>query len=377
MRGATFTRAVTILLGTVAASATPAAGDYQSLQTPELVERDGTVHVPALDVPVSSYMSEQAKARFIEDARRPPSSGARNIDELRRQFEENDRPRLERSRALYADDIREQRFGGVRTRVITPQREIPQRNRNRVLINLHGGAFAVGADLRGLIESIPVAGSGGIKVISVDYRQGPENRFPAASEDVAQVYRELLKTYQPRNIGIYGCSAGGVLAAMAVAWIQRQKLPTPGAVGIFAAGAFGGFYDPPAAPGSWGGDSRFTTPPLIGHKPIPADPKQTAPSASYLSGYLSHADLSDPLVSPALSPNVMARFPPTLLITGTRAYDMSAAVQTQRVLTKVGVEADLHLWDGMGHCFFIDVDLPESQEAFAVMTKFFDTHLGN
>jgi acetyl esterase/lipase len=246
-----------------------------------------------------------------------------------------------------------------------------------VLINLHGGAFAVGADLRGLIESIPVAGSGGIKVISVDYRQGPENRFPAASEDVAQVYRELLKTYQPRNIGIYGCSAGGVLAAMAVAWIQRQKLPTPGAVGIFAAGAFGGFYDPPAAPGSWGGDSRFTTPPLIGHKPIPADPKQTAPSASYLSGYLSHADLSDPLVSPALSPNVMARFPPTLLITGTRAYDMSAAVQTQRVLTKVGVEADLHLWDGMGHCFFIDVDLPESQEAFAVMTKFFDTHLGN
>jgi len=164
---------------------------------------------------------------------------------------------------------------------------------------------------------------------------------------------------------------------MAIAWIERQKLPTPGAVGIFAAGAFGGFYDPPAAPGSWGGDSRFTTPPLIGHKPIRADPKQTAPSASYLAGYLSHANLADPLVSPALSPAVMARFPPTLLITGTRAYDMSAAVQTQRVLTKVGVEADLHLWDGMGHCFFVDVDLPESQEAFAVMTKFFDTHLGN
>ena len=351
-----------ILLGVVATAA-PAAP----------VDTDGTVHVPAFDVPLSSYMSEPAKARFIEEARQP-SSGAHNIEEIRKQFEERDRPRLERSRAIYAVDIREQSFGGVHTRVITPKQEIPQRNRNRVLINLHGGAFAVGADLRGLIESIPVAGSAGMRVISVDYRQGPENRFPAASEDVTLVYRELLKTYEPRNIGIYGCSAGGVLAAMAVAWFQKHRLPAPGAVGIFAAGAFAGFYDPPAAPGSWGGDSRFTAPPLMGLKPIPADPKQTAPSL--LAGYLNGADLSDPMVSPALSPVVMARFPPTLLITGTRAYDMSAAVQTQRVLTKAGVEADLHLWDGMDHCFFIDVDLPESQEAFAVMTKFFDTHLG-
>jgi acetyl esterase/lipase len=73
---------------------------------------------------------------------------------------------------------------------------------------------------------------------------------------------------------------------------------------------------------------------------------------------------------------MMSKFPPTLLITGTRAYDMSAAVQTQRALTKAGVKADLHVWDGMGHCFFFDVDLPESQEAFAVMTKFFSTRLG-
>lgn len=54
---------------------------------------------------------------------------------------------------------------------------------------------------------------------------------------------------------------------------------------------------------------------------------------------------------------------------------MSAAVQTHRALTNAGVDADLHLWDGMGHCFFWDVDLPESREAFAVMTKFFNTRL--
>lgn len=96
----------------------------------------------------------------------------------------------------------------------------------------------------------------------------------------------------------------------------------------------------------------------------------------YYSAYLRNVDLTDPLVSPALSTSVLSKFPPSLLITGTRAWDMSAAVQTQRALTNAGVEANLHLWDGMGHCFFFDVDLPESQEAFAVMTKFFDARLG-
>jgi carboxylesterase type B len=102
-------------------------------------------------------------------------------------------------------------------------------NRGRVLINLHGGAFLWGAHSGGLVESIPVASVGKLKVISVDYRQGPEATFPAASEDVAAVYTALLKRYEPQNIGIYGCSAGGVLTAQSVAWIAAHGLPRPGA----------------------------------------------------------------------------------------------------------------------------------------------------
>ena len=83
---------------------------------------------------------------------------------------------------------------------------------------------------------MPIAALGRIKVVSLDYRQGPEHRHPAASEDVAAAYRELLKTYRPENIGIYGCSAGGMLAGMSVAWFQRHGLPRPGAVGILCAG---------------------------------------------------------------------------------------------------------------------------------------------
>jgi len=344
------------------------------------IDETGTVHVPAFDIPLSSYMSDQARQAFVKTAAAAQSSGddwkSSSIAKIRARGESALQKYMDRARVLYAVNVEERSFAGVRTRVVTPKDGVAAHNREHVLINVHGGGFFAGAGNEALIESVPVAGLGKLKVITVDYREGPEYSYPAASEDTALVYESLLKDYKPANVGIYGCSAGGILTAMAVAWFQKHQLPAPGAIGIFGAGAFGAWYGPPSVLGSWSGDSAYTAPPLTGRKPVALDPRQADPIPDYMSAYLRNVDLTDPLVSPALSPSILSKFPPTLLITGTRAWDMSAAAQTQRALTIAGVQADLHVWDGMGHCFFFDVDLPESKEAFAVMTKFFDSQLG-
>jgi epsilon-lactone hydrolase len=343
------------------------------------VDPNGVVRVPELAVPLSSYMSEQAKQALIAYTRKPmnPLWSDLNapIEKLRELDEAELRPSVERVKARYAVEIVERNIGGVRTRVVTPKAGVAPRNAQKVLIELHGGGFFTGAGGQALLESIPVAALGGYKVIAVDYRQGPEHKFPAATEDVAHVYRELLKEHSASDVGLFGCSAGGSLAAMAVAWIQKEKLPKPGAIGIFSAGAFAGFTAPPSSPGAWGGDSRYVAPVLNGEPSMPIDAKDI-PLPAVTTAYLDGADLQDPLASPALHPDVLAKFPPTLVLTGTRGFDMSAAVQTHRALVKAGVDADLRLWDGVGHCFFADADLPESQEAFHEMTKFFDRHLG-
>jgi acetyl esterase/lipase len=234
---------------------------------------------------------------------------------------------------------------------VTPVKPIPAANRKKILLNLPGGGFVMGSSQgTGMVESIPLAAMAQVEIISITYRQAPEATFPAASEDVEKVYRELLKTYKPEDIGIFGCSAGGVLTAEAIAWFQKAGLPPPGAAGIFCA----------AADARFGGDSRAFGRPFQGLGP------RSGPR-----NYFQEADLTNPLASPVVSPEVLKRFPPTLFVTATRAMEMSAAVNSHKELVKAGVDADLHVWDGLGHAFFYNIDLPESREAFQVMTDFF------
>jgi acetyl esterase/lipase len=91
--------------------------------------------------------------------------------------------------------------------------------------------------------------------------------------------------------------------------------------------------------------------------------------------YFANADVKDPLVSPAVSLDVLSKFPPTLIITATRGMELSSAVYSHSRLVKAGVDAELHVWDGMFHGFFYNPDVPESRDCYDVIVKFFDRHL--
>lgn len=225
-----------------------------------------------------------------------------------------------------------------------------------------GGGFSGCWPACAELESRPISALGRIKVVSVDYREGPENKFPAASEDVASVYGQLLKTYKPENIGIFGCSAGGILTAESVAWFEKHDLPRPGAIGIFCASA-----------GEFGGDAAYTSTPLGEARLMP----EMREGGMKRLGYFADTDPKDPLVSPIYSSEVLAKFPPTLIITGTRAMEMSSAVHTHAQLVKLGVDAELHVWEGLFHGFFYNPDVPESRDAYNVIVKFFEKRLGS
>lgn len=344
------------------------------------VEPDGTVHIEGFDLPPSAGWSHEARKVFLKRFSGPPVS-VRSIqgklDEeswlasakaFRAAMETLHRRLLDRIEeahpCLVGDDV----VAGVRVQWVTPRSGVAAGKADRVLVNLHGGAFVGGSEYCGLVESLPVADVGGYRICVVDYRQGWEHRFPAASEDVAAVVQGLQADRNPTSIGIFGYSAGGSLTAQSVAWLLDKGLPLPGAVAMCSAGA-----------GGWGDSAHLATR-AMGAASAPGDDDDSTVAlggnrASARFGYAAGVDPASPLLAPIHSPRVLAEFPPAMVLTGTRSFDQSGAVLTHRALLAAGARAELHVWEGMWHCFAYNHRMPEAQDAFRTIAGFFDRHL--
>ena len=350
---------VLALLGTLAGG----AGAQAALERRVSIDANGSARIEHGVIPLSALLSEESKA-IARRARPTEGPGAavqpktEDMAELRRRMNDALQPNVEHMREVFPVDVEESMIDGISVAIITPKAGVPARNKNRVMINAPGGGFRTGIRANGLLISIPVAAVGQFKVVSLLYRQGPEFKFPAATEDFTKVYKAMLRQYKPANIGLVGCSAGGALIAQSVAHFQQAHLPRPGALGIYCSGA----------DAKWTrGDSAVFAALASGN-----DIAAGAPMA-----YLDSVNVDDAAVSPSLDLTVMAQFPPTLFATGTRDFAMSAAAYGHRRLLRAGVESDLLIYDGLGHGFMTNPDYPEARELYDIAAQFFDKHLGH
>ena len=335
------------------------------------VDEDGTIHVPAFALPPSDLASPQARQLVKTQAAAAEKFSfllgqTKNIEKTRKDLADLLAPKLAATLQQYPVDVSEQTVGGIPVRVVTPQ-NTPAKP-DRVLIHLHGGGFVFGWESGSIMESAPIAAAGGYRVVSVNYRKAPEARHPAAVEDIEKVYRELLKEYDPGQIGVYGCSAGGALTSQTAAWLPAHNLPQGGALGVFGAGAVR-FYS---------GDSAHLAPKLgdlAEPRPTSEDSEQQAQPQPRFGGYFAGADMDDEIISPALHPEVLKKFPPTMIITGSRAMDMSPAIYTNSQLINVGKNPLMIVGEGLGHCYYSAWQLPESQDAYRAIVRFFDENL--
>jgi len=269
-------------------------------------------------------------------------------------------PGLKRMQAAFPVVEHADKIGGVHVLIYEPSSGIAKDKIDRVLINVHGGGFVACFSQCGGMESIPIASLTGWRVISIDYRMAPTAHYPAATDDVVAVYREVLKQTRPEHIGLFGCSAGGLLTAQSLARFSDLHLPLPAAAGIFCAGG----------DAAMGGDSR-----IVGNLLGDGEAPEPAPKGSTNMAYMTGASPEDPEAYPARDPAILAKFPPTLVITGTRDFAMSSAVNLHSKLVAAGVDARLHVWEGGRHAFFYDERIPEAREAYAVIASFFQQRL--
>jgi acetyl esterase/lipase len=333
--------------------------DLQSTTAAEAPNRDtsyidaqGTAHVTRV-VPLPATISSQAQRSL---ARPVPDQGPPEPLALRRSNTDTYTAAARNAwTRLCPNQIAEATIAGVPVRLVTPD-NMTNVNRDKVLLNLHGGGF--NSDSGSYTESIPIASYTGIKVVAVLYRLAPEHPFPAAVDDSVAVYKELLKTYKPQHIVIYGTSAGAILTAEVAAKLKQLGLPMPAALGIFS--GMGDFARP--------GDSMslFALRGLSGH----LDPPGSTP---HNADYMATTDPKDPVLSPIYSD--LHGLPPTLFVTSGRDLLLSGTVNLHRAYLNAGIDAHLVVFDALTHAFWYDPALPEALEANHIMADFFVKHL--
>jgi acetyl esterase/lipase len=339
------------------------------------VSTDGTLHTLPLDIGPSQLWSPELRdwyAKFavqsfehplypIPDRDAPPFAW-----EQFRAWDEGEMAQpLAADLKRYRVVIEVTQLAGVHAAIITPTDGVSPENEHRVLINLRGGGFVLNPGLSfGKLESIPVAALGRIKVITLDYRQAPQHQYPAATEDVEAVYRELLKKFGPKQIGIYGCSAGGVLTAQAMAWFQSQNLPAPGAVGILCSS--------PGSKQQGAGDSRLWATAAI----PPGQLAALGEMYKKFGWYMATANADDPKAYPGISDAVLAKFPPTLFLTGSRDPGSSAVFAAHARMLRLGVDSSLYVIEGAPHALqVVAPETPEAHDANAYIAYWFERHL--
>lgn len=317
-------------------------------------DADGTAHITRI-VPMPSTISPEAQTWLESLTHSTP--GPETLAERRARTDEWRAKDSAEARRLYPVNVEEATMGGVRTDIIMPL-SLPTENRNRVLINLHGGGF--NSDSGSLIEGVPIANLAKIKVVSVYYRLAPENPFPAAVEDVVAVYKELLKTYKAQNIGMFGTSAGAILTAQVSVRLKQLGLPLPGALGIFSA----------LADFSRVGDARQ----LFTLNGFPGELQPTEPTHLPDDQYVAKTDRKDPVLSPLFAD--LNGMPPSLLVTSTRDLLLSDTAIFHRALLRAGNDSQLVVFEALPHAFWYHFQLPETREALERMAKFFDEKVG-
>ena len=233
------------------------------------------------------------------------------------------------------DDVRISGAAGqIPARIYTPEGKGPM----PVVVYFHGGGWVI-AD-KDVYDSSPRALANLAKaiIVSVDYRQAPEHKFPAAHEDAFAAYQWVLDNAasiggDPARIAVAGESAGGNLAAAVslMARDRKARMPVAQLLVYPIAG-----YD-------------FDTPSY--QENAAAKPLDRAGMQWFYQQYLnSPKDAQDPRIS--LVKADLHGLPETTLITAQIDPLRSEGQELAKNLEKAGVKVLSKNYDGVTHEFF-------------------------
>lgn len=249
-------------------------------------------------------------------------------------------------------------YAGVSSFRLSPTSTSSKGNK-KIILYLHGGAYVLGKDLGGTLETFPIVSQYGYTVISPDYRLAPDHPYPAALDDVFIVYKELVKQYGAENIVVLGNSSGAALGFALSLRALHDKIEVPAAI---IAGS-------PWADIDKIGDTYFTHDGIDNALGTYEGLLREAKNV-----YVGKENPTNPYISPVYADdNDLAQFPQTLIISGTRDLFLSNAARMHKRLLINGVNTQLIVYEAISSSqYFVNPFAPETKEHYQLLNRFIE-----
>jgi monoterpene epsilon-lactone hydrolase len=244
--------------------------------------------------------------------------------------------------------------------------ELTSGRRDKVILQLHGGAYLIGfSDIYRGFACRYLRLGGGVSVMSLDYRTAPQHTYPAALDDALNAWKWLFDNgYKAENIIAAGDSAGGNLALALTLRLREEGMALPNALVLMS----------PWADMAGVGLSRtlnYKKDPLFGKRAGDAGANDMRKPGNPYSG---DADLKDAHLSPIYAD--FTGFPPMLIQAGEWEMLLDDARTVAEKAEKAGVDVTLMVYPGMFHVFQTAASLPESREAWRAVGAFIRERFG-
>ena len=188
--------------GAIFAAILLAASAGASAQSAPLAPRE----VPAKTIPVPNTVSpelQQIIAQPLRSGWNTPPTTEEGWKQLAESIRVGALPNVEAMRERLKVRVEPGTIAGVKIYTVTPEKILPE-NRDRVLVQIHGGCYVLNPAEAALPEAMLISAIGGYRVIAVDYRMPPEAYFPAALDDSMAVYKEVIAKTDPKRVGLIG-----------------------------------------------------------------------------------------------------------------------------------------------------------------------------
>ena len=220
-----------------------------------------------------------------------------------------------------------------------------------LIVYFHGGGWVI-ANLD-VYDASPRALANQAKavVVSVHYRQGPEDKFPAAHDDAVAAYADIVASAEkwsadPKRVAIVGESAGGGLAIDTAIAARDQKLTLP--VAVIAVYPIAG--------------SDMSTPSYIANQN--AAPLGRAGMRWFFENYLNGPDdAQDPRIDINGAADLAGLPPVTIIAAEIDPLNSDGAILRDKLLA-AGVKVTYQNWNGVTHEFFgMAAAVPEAKQA--------------